>query len=338
VHFIDSGNGWASGQIGTILHTSDGGESWEDQSVTSFQELTAVFFANATDGWVSGTGGTLMRSSDGGQTWSPQTSGVTTTLNQLFFTDSSTGWAVGARGVILHTADGGLNWAPQVSNATSSLNNLHFTDANNGWVVGSGGTVLRTSDGGATWERRDVIPSTASSSGVSFLDANTGWIIMSEQYSTAAILGTTDGGSTWTRTNLGINIAFQALQFTSPQDGWGVSAGGAIIKFSENVTSVAEATAAVPDGFDLFRNYPNPFNPSTTITYALAHAADIELTIFNALGQHVRTLASGYQSTGAHSLSWDGRDDHGRQLGSGIYYYRLAAGEMVQCRRMLLLR
>jgi DNA-binding NtrC family response regulator len=82
-------------------------------------------------------------------------------------------------------------------------------------------------------------------------------------------------------------------------------------------------------------NYPNPFNPSTTIRYALPEASKVSLVVYNLLGQQVRTLVSGSQSAGYHSVVWDGRDAAGRMAATGVYIYRLQAGGFVQVRKML---
>ena len=82
-------------------------------------------------------------------------------------------------------------------------------------------------------------------------------------------------------------------------------------------------------------NYPNPFNPSTTIRYTLPEASNVRLTIYNVLGQEVRTLVNAAQSRGVHSVQWDGRDASGRQAATGIYIYRLEAGQFVATRNMV---
>ena len=94
--------------------------------------------------------------------------------------------------------------------------------------------------------------------------------------------------------------------------------------------AVAEAT-----GLEL-GNDPNPFNPSTSIYYALPAAADVRLTIHNGLGQIVRSLVEGGQDRGAHRVEWDGRDDYGQAVAAGVYFYRLEAGQRVAVRKMML--
>ncbi len=85
-------------------------------------------------------------------------------------------------------------------------------------------------------------------------------------------------------------------------------------------------------------NYPNPFNPNTTIRFTLAQSGPVQLRIYDALGRHVRTLAEGPHAAGAHGVVWDGRDANGRALASGVYVYRLRAGTQEATRRMLLLK
>lgn len=93
-----------------------------------------------------------------------------------------------------------------------------------------------------------------------------------------------------------------------------------------------------PAGFHLYANYPNPFNASTTIRYDLPKESFVTLAIFDLLGRKVRTLVSNTIPAGPHTLQWDGNDDAGKVLGSGVYYCRLRAGEFVDGMRMVLLR
>ncbi len=94
-----------------------------------------------------------------------------------------------------------------------------------------------------------------------------------------------------------------------------------------------------PTAFALADNFPNPFNPTTTIQYALPQAADVELTVYNIMGQPVRTLVAEHQSAGRYAVEWDATDDSGHSLSSGMYLYRLqVGGEFLKVKKMLLLR
>ena len=104
-------------------------------------------------------------------------------------------------------------------------------------------------------------------------------------------------------------------------------------------TSVSSSSHKVlPTAFRLEQNYPNPFNPSTTIRYALPKASEVKLVVLNSLGQHVKTLVSRKQAAGTYTATWDGTDERGVQVPSGVYFYRLAAGDHVSVRKMLLLK
>ncbi|MCJ7497238.1 MAG: T9SS type A sorting domain-containing protein, partial [candidate division Zixibacteria bacterium] len=99
-----------------------------------------------------------------------------------------------------------------------------------------------------------------------------------------------------------------------------------------------EHGSIIPDKFELKQNYPNPFNPVCNIEYALPKGSHVTLSIYNILGQKVRVLVDEYQSAGYKSVRWDGRDNLGREVTSGIYFYRIEAGDFVQAKRMVLIK
>ncbi len=102
--------------------------------------------------------------------------------------------------------------------------------------------------------------------------------------------------------------------------------------------SVEEPENLVPTEFALFANFPNPFNPETTIRYGVPKTAHVRLIIFNLRGQVVRTLVDEQQTAGFHGVKWDGLSDSGEKLASGVYVYRLKAEQFVQTRQMLMLK
>jgi hypothetical protein len=123
-------------------------------------------------------------------------------------------------------------------------------------------------------------------------------------------------------------------------DDSGLDKGAVWMLFLDGIpsTSVREIVGEIPASFMLEQNYPNPFNPETVIRYQLPVASEVRLTIFNALGQEIRTLVNGRQSPGLKSVVWDGKNDLGQPVNSGIYFYTLKAGERVQTKKMLLMR
>jgi hypothetical protein len=93
-----------------------------------------------------------------------------------------------------------------------------------------------------------------------------------------------------------------------------------------------------PSDFVLFQNYPNPFNPRTNIEFVLPKSGQVKIEIFNILGQRVRTLVDEHLRPGRKLVDWDGKDDRGKEVSSGIYLYRIATEEFSEAKKMLLLK
>ena len=104
------------------------------------------------------------------------------------------------------------------------------------------------------------------------------------------------------------------------------------------VTTIISDDEKIPFRFKLDQNYPNPFNPSTTIRYQLSVVGRVELTIFNISGQYITTLVKQEQVVGNYQVQWDGRDNQGIEVSSGVYFYRLKAEALINTRKMLLVR
>ncbi len=103
-------------------------------------------------------------------------------------------------------------------------------------------------------------------------------------------------------------------------------------------TGIEDAQSELPQTFRLFQNSPNPFNPVTTLRYHLAGAVTVELKIYDVLGREIRTVVYGKQPAGKYSVNWDGRDDSGNVVSSGVYICRLSAGNFLETRKMILIR
>jgi hypothetical protein len=109
------------------------------------------------------------------------------------------------------------------------------------------------------------------------------------------------------------------------------------IYWDGGTTGVAHETLP-PARFELHRNYPNPFNPSTPFSFNLKEASDITLDIYTLQGQRVKVLSSGSFGAGDHSITWNGTDSDGRALASGVYFYRLNTSHGSDTRKCILLK
>jgi len=118
---------------------------------------------------------------------------------------------------------------------------------------------------------------------------------------------------------------------------------GAGILARENIQALLtgvgdQSLAKPPEDFALSQNYPNPFNPETTIKYAVSSLCRVRIEIYNTLGQRLRTLVDEDQPAGYYTVRWDGKDEQGRAMPSGVYVYTLQAGEFVQVRKMVVVK
>ena len=94
----------------------------------------------------------------------------------------------------------------------------------------------------------------------------------------------------------------------------------------------------LPNQFKLLQNFPNPFNPQTTIRYHLPENIFVNITIYDLLGKKVKTLVNHAQFSGPKSVIWNAKDDHGERVGAGIFLYQIQAGDFIQSRKMILLK
>ena len=240
VDFISADVGWAVGHphwdqarrvyTGTIIKTTDGGQTWNAQPADTLATLLNVDFVDANHGWTVGTDGVILHTADGGAHWMRQTVASTDEFRGVAFANTNQGWATSFhavhfdsdgdpddwRGSIWHTADGGAHWTRQTLPANASLlNRLDFIDAQRGWAVGvkftgndqygqpqHAGVVYRTADGGQTWQELYSPGADIVLNGVAWIDAYHGWVVGFPTLSSMSggfTFHTADGGQTWQR-------------------------------------------------------------------------------------------------------------------------------------------
>ncbi len=177
LQFADDRTGWACGETGTILVTTDGGRNWKLQRAAQVRKiLFGLSVLDNLQAWIVGAGGVALRTVDGGENWNEQPTGTTKTLFDVQFIDAKRGWAVGAEGTILATTNGGNRWRALESGTTEDLNAVWFVNSREGWAAGNRGTLLHTRDGGSTWE--DIpLKTRASLTRLFFTAPDCGWVV-----------------------------------------------------------------------------------------------------------------------------------------------------------------
>ncbi len=213
-----------------------------------------------------------------------------------------------------------------------------------------------TPSGDTLWSRRYRNPSDDLGYGLDQC-SDGGFVMTGEAYRNAGMDPTdvyvvrtnANGDTLWTKT-VGGDLDDRSYCVKQTSDGGFIIVGrtqsfGAgeydmyVVKLApENPTGMAETPDTRPVSFALGANYPNPFNLATMIEFSLPQRARATIDIFDILGRKVRTLMKGTKSAGSHRVEWDGRDDSGEIASTGVYLYRLQAGEFVQTRKMVLLK
>ncbi len=195
--------------------------------------------------------------------------------------------------------------------------------------------VLKTSDYGQTWVGLDS--SGAYGNGfanvptkIICVDSSNGYIYAGTY---AGVFRSTNGGATWSQYGVGLPnsvVDGLAIQYSSDQLRVGTHGRGA---WQINLITGIASPSRTPSTFALRQNYPNPFNPTTTINYSLAKASNVDISIYNILGEKVESLVRSFEAAGSHSIVFNAS-----ALPSGVYFYRLNAGGLSLTKKMVLIK
>lgn len=368
VWFIDSNNGWVVGDAGVTRTTTNGGQTWNSVGITA-QDLSDISFVNPSTAIIVGDDGLILRTITSGISWSVATSGTASNLRTMSFGDggmayiggrdgvilrstdngfiwtgvesgtvryrgsaargTGNAWIVGEGGVIRATSDGGISWFSQAAGTGSDLHCVFFLNTSEGWVGGQNNTLLYTGNGGATWIPRNS-GITVGIDGISFINSNDGWAV--GDFGT--IYRTTDGGQNWTLESSGTTNTLEDVFFVDASNGWTVGDLGTILFRSVPAAVEDETGNPLPEGIRVAQNFPNPFNPTTTIAYSVGTPGRITLKVYNLIGQPVTTLVDAQHARGQYTVKFDARE-----LTSGIYMYRIERdGATSEVRKMSVLK
>jgi photosystem II stability/assembly factor-like uncharacterized protein len=346
VDFTDMNNGWAVGNWGSILKTTNGGQDWNLLSTGgAFRIYCDVKFINENIGWIVGDIGEIRKTTNGGQSWISHWIPQVEYFIGISCSDENNCWVVGSQGRIMRTSDGGQSWITQVGGVNPWLRGICFIDSFVGTSVGDDGTILRTTDGGVPVEFTSFTVSVLQNEKAVQLNwatatetNNSGFQVerrktleaRSEEWENIGFVngnGTTTEPQTYSFVDE--NLSAGKYQYRLKQ----IDFDGTF-----EYSNIIETEILTPAKFSLEQNYPNPFNPSTDIQYSLASRQFVSLKIFNSLGEEVETLVNEYQEAGIHSKLFILNSSTDGGLPSGVYYYQLKAGDIIQTKKMIILK
>jgi photosystem II stability/assembly factor-like uncharacterized protein len=355
--------------LGEGLHKSiDQGSTWTHLQFINVEDsidfrfgANDFHFADEETGWVIGTGekacqigwggwvcdsssSCILNTKDGGQNWNITWKSATQeisgySLNRMHIT-ATTRWAVGEYGLIVNFSEPG---SPQIFAEITDLplNDVFFCDKNHGWITGGYSNdqgfqsiLIKTVDAGRTWNK--ITFDKYLLNDMYFADSLHGWAVGTDTagyWGNGVILETLDGGDNWFVQVEGLSAPLNAIHFNDGI-GWAVGRNGFILRTDNWIAWIDQKTDEVYlKKYRLSQNYPNPFNPSTIIDYQLPITSNVELNIYNLLGQRVVTLVRERQQAGYYQIEWEAS-----RYSSGVYYYRLKAGEFQDVKKMIILK
>ncbi len=341
VSFLNVNTGIAAGYSGVIIKTTNGGVQWSPMQININGFLAGAVLINNDLGFISGFNNSnnksiILKTTNGGGTWTNILTGFSNVLQGIGFFDVNTGIVAGGMGTILVTTNSGNSWQnkPQQQYTLISVDVVSNTFAAvSGFDPFSSpppGIFLVSTDKGNTWVNRSAgldVPIDA----ISFLNANTGIAVGND----GKIFNTKNGGLNWISGGLsGTGNSFFDVSYIGTDSAIIIGEGGNILASFNTVVGIKNGISTlIGSDYHISQNYPNPFNPATTIKFQVPNSSYVKIAIFDVLGRLVSTLADGKFNPGAYTVNWDASN-----YPSGIYYYRLQAGDFSETKKMILLK
>lgn len=340
ITFDGQGNLFVSSEHG-FFKSTDKGDSWIAIVSETLPEFNKMFSNSKGDIFGLTRFNELYKSTDNGKKWvwvnhdfGPDDirSFVITPNDHMFIASS------GDKG-IYRSIDSGASWQ-KVNNGLGPENSQYahilVSDPKGQLFAGTFGPdyCYRSTDDGETWTKINKN-----------IESTTVYAIGSNGKGKVFLCGSQDlfvsenNGDNWTRIeNPEANLSMQTVAF-HPDGQAFFGTGRGVYKFVDSLlTSVSITNTIRPGVYSLEQNYPNPFNPTTTINFSIPENVNVKVAIYNILGKEVRRLASEELTAGNYSVKFDGRDDFGRMLSSGIYFYRIDAGKFSASHKMVLMK
>jgi photosystem II stability/assembly factor-like uncharacterized protein len=353
LYFIDDMTGFNAGP--KLMKTTDGGVHWNELNTgVSAYAFRDVYFVNNNLGFATysdfSTGDGVIKTTDGGMTWDSLTFKNNKHDKQyVYFADENLGFVSGYS-TLYRTTDGGDNWdtLTVASGSTpgyyeESNSNVTFINSTTGFF-GRKGHIFKTIDRGDTWTDAPIDNHTMPTQ-IQFVSDSIGYFISATDtfgVHSHILYKTTDGGNSWLDlTNELPTAGIWSLFFSDENTGYLAGSTGILKTTSggETITSVKEIyNASIPSGYKLYQNYPNPFNPTTKIKYSIPRVGTslmkfVQLKVYDILGREVKTLVNKEQQPGNYEIEFNASI-----FSSGVYFYQLKVDNLINTKKMILLK
>ncbi len=345
---------------GYFIETTDGGLSWHPKG--SFDDtvhaLVGMSFIDHQTGCVTGISPTgnsycILKTTDGGNNWYyvyPFT--LNLLINDIDFIDNQTGIAVGedsGNGIVLRTTDAGETWVKSFVGGTYSVSRVTCVDLNNilieGFTLSDNAFIYKSTDLGISWNELHTYTVQHIIAGMEAL-RDSGVVLVYGFHqpiidNTPFIEISLDGGNNWDYTlhpKL-FNYIFRDAKLVN-KSRWYIPGSYLIqtglVLFTDNsggmVTNINDINIPA-NTFMLDQNYPNPFNPKTIIKYSIPQSSEVQIRVYDILGNEIETLLNEEKSAGIYQIEFDGS-----KLQSGVYFYSIFTGKNTETKKMVLMK
>jgi len=325
VAFADAAVAVAVGS-GGVFRSDNGGASWGNVPAPAGPRQ-GIAFASPTVGVAVGSGGGIMRTSDGGLTWQSIASPVTSFLVAVSFANANYGMIAGAQGMLLETVDGGLSWTALAAPTTYSFTDIACFGPRHAYVVSWGLNLLEFRD--------NTVPTLFSSFDArpSAFAAELRWAVQNDADLQGFRVLRREGAAI---ASVVATLGADARVFRDDSVRPGATYEYVLIaadQLGDETQSPAVRVSIPLASVQLLPNYPNPFNPATTISFVVPERMPVQLTVHDVAGRVVVTLTDDVRDAGVHHFTWNAEG-----IASGIYFAKLQAGKTELSRKMVLLK
>jgi photosystem II stability/assembly factor-like uncharacterized protein len=358
--FVGDG-GDAPGQTGgdaAVSKTTNGGTTW----TTIFNTGGSAGFFNgivfsrsnpmigiAESDPPAGTGQAyyLQKTTNGGVNWTlsnpPGVSGQASAQNSIVIIDNMFyGWGLNTTAGARLTSNGGTSWFTGTLGITGTfVAGMAFHDNKLFGVASTSNSfpnIARTTNGGTTWSPVNVGGTgTTTLSVLKWIDNSNTCYYNGSMSAGLALRKSTNSGLNWTTMTAPTGANFTHFDFVrvgTTVTGFAIAPTGMILKLTESVTLISTENSLIPSEYILKQNYPNPFNPSTTISFSIPKTEFVTLKIYDAIGKEVRTIVNEKLEAGNYKHTFEKSSD----MTSGIYFYKITAGNYTDTKKMILVK
>lgn len=362
--FINDASGGIEFSYGAFFKSTNGGKTWNKYGNVpqDCYYLTYSDFINANTGMAIASIGVqkgntvadIIKTTNGGLSWNRLLStNEAIDLKSITFVNDNLAFATGYQysdtsvaSLVMKTTNGGTNWTT-IINDTNRYNKVFFMNNTTGFIAGndySGAIILKTTNEGSSWNiihRQDSIIM----EGINFYEESGVGIAYGEKFYTGdnykpVVLRTNNFGETWSVQEIEDNYPTISVMAGTMVDKYNYYlAGGTYLEGriyntkNGGSTSIESNTGTIAKEFSLSQNFPNPFNPATSIKYNLSVKSHASLKVYNGLGKEITELVNEVQVNGIHEVKFNAAN-----LSSGVYYYKLTAGNFSETKKMILIK